>query len=393
MAQEAAKDFIEPRVSRPQYLLMYRQLGLDSGQRSIAELMFSDYTTTLDDLARRLDEQAVAAGSKTVHDAMMGKSRLAADELRAKRVGVLKVYQQGLPAIDHALDDLLSGLESVLTPDQTMLFEPARRELLRDVYLHPRQTGSDFQEYAGDGVDVLMLYADATKDDGELKGLDSSTCQAILNDYELRLDALLAQSAREYRNAKLSRKIAGIEKDNAAMHDLDQAALARWKDLFQLNQKTVREIGAIAATSLGASAQQKWLDRFDQASFKWLYPRRKPDRQIDWMRRESLPAETMAKADAIYDGYIAKRRELSRQAIDIMLRARIEFQTMLYSMMDPTNIDDRVRRGLYEELLKNTGEQANAETNASGALEGLLTASQRESMRKATQGAEPGRKR
>jgi hypothetical protein len=66
-----------------------------------------------------------------------------------------------------------------------------------------------------------------------------------------------------------------------------------------------------------------------------------------------------------------------------MIRARLEFQTMLYSMMDPAGMDDRVRRDLYEELLKNTGEQTNLETNAAGALESLLSASQRDALREA----------
>ena len=126
--------------------------------------------------------------------------------------------------------------------------------------------------------------------------------------------------------------------------------------------------------------------RFDQASFAWLYPRRKPDREIEWMRKQTLSAEVREKADALYDTYVSKRRELSRQAIDIMLRARLEFQTMLYSMMDPSTLSDAPRRNMYEELLKNSGELANLDSTTAGALEMLLTQTQRDAMRKALQG-------
>ena len=66
-----------------------------------------------------------------------------------------------------------------------------------------------------------------------------------------------------------------------------------------------------------------------------------------------------------------------------MIRARLEFQTMLYSMMDTSAMDDRVRRELHADLLKNTGEQANIESNASASLEALLSDPQREALRNA----------
>lgn len=393
LGQESAKDYIEPRVSRPQFLLLYRQLGLDSNQRSIAELMYSDYSGALDDLMKQMDAQAEQAGARTVQDAMLGKVRLSAEELRAKRVAVLKAFEQHFAAIDKALDHLLGGLESILTPEQEIHFQPALRELNRSIYLHPRQNGAGFQEYAGDGVDVLMMVDDAMKEGGELHGLEREALASILGEYEHQLDALLVRTTPEHRDLKIRRKIAGIEKDSAAMRDLDQMALARWKELYQFNLTTVKRIGEVAGTTLGEAARQKWLDRFDQASFTWLYPRKKPDRQIEWIRQQSLPAETRERAEDIYEEYLSKRRELSRQAIDIMLRARIEFQTMLYSMMDPATVDGTPGRPLYDQLLRNTGEQANLDNTTSTALEELLNAQQRESMRKATQGPEPTRRR
>lgn len=384
VAQDTTADYIDPRVDHRQFTALCQQLGLESTQRPLVELVFTDYNTALTDLTRKLDDQALKAGRKTVQDALAGKARIAPEDLKRMRIEVLNVYQQAFPAVDKALGDLLNGVEMLLTTEQTARFDPAVRELRRNILLHPRQAGSDYQEYAGDGVDVLLLAEIAQKQDGELHSLSADALQPILANYEQQLDAFLIQSAPAYRAGKLARKIAAIQKDAAVIHQEEQAALNRWKQLYQLNRQTVEEIAATAAAGPGELARQSWLDRFDQASFTWLYPRRKPDRQIEWVRQQKqVSAEQLQQAESIYDQYVAHRKELSRKAIEMMVRGRMEFQTMLYSMMDPTGMDDRVRRGLYEELVKNTGEQSILETTTSGALEGLLSESQRESLRDA----------
>lgn len=390
-AQDTARDFVEPRLTRAQFAAFTRPLGLDSDQRALTEMIFSDYSSALDDLTKSLEQDAMDAGLRDVQDALAGRGRLSADELRSKRAAVLRVYQKGWPVVDDALDTLIAGVQHVLTTSQAAGFEVLVRELHRSLWLHPRQADREYQEYAGDGVDVLLLAETALAEGGELHALGRGAIANILYGYELELDALLLQTAPEYRNAKLLRRIAVVEKDSASLRDLDQLSLARWKRLYQLNLSAVEQIGQIAASNLGEQVKQHWLDRFDQANFAWLYPRRKPDRQIEWIRLQTLTPEVRAQADANYEHYLSKRRELSRKAIDIMLQARLEFQTMLYSMMDPASIDDRLRRGLYEELLKNSGEQANLESTTSAAMEALLDPAMRDSLRKAMQG--PDRRR
>ena len=390
--QESAEDYIEPRVTRTQFAAFIGQLNLGSEQRNIAQLAFTDYTDALTSLTRTLDQQAATAGRQSVNDALAGKARVAPDELKRMRIAVLKVYQQGWPTIDTALDTLLSSIEMVLTPEQGDAFSAASRQLRREILLHPRQNSSDYQEYAGDGVDVLELADAALAEGGELQPMGPASIQDIVTVYEQQLDAFLVSTAPEYRAGKLNRKIASIEKDAATLRTEEQAALDRWKQLYQLNDGAVHQIGALAAANLDEVARQKWLDRYDRASFTWLYPRRKPDRQIEWIRLQSAPGlsnEKHQQAETTYASYLQRRRALARQAIDIMIRGRLEFQTMLYSMMDPSGMDDRVRRGLYEELLKNSGEQANLETTTSGALESLLNDAQREALREALKRPDP----
>jgi len=388
-AQETAVDYVEPRVTRQQFIAFIQKLNLDANQRTIAELSFGDFSTAITELIGRLDSQAIAAGRKTVQDALAGKTRLVPDDLKRMRVAVLEVYRQGWPDVDEALDELINGVAGVLTPDQNPLFESAARELRRDILLHPRQSASDDQEYAGDGVDVLALIESAASDGGELQAIDPQALQDVRWMYEQELDAILLQTGSDYRAAKMQRKIAAIQKDSAAARQQEQTAVDLWKRLYELNSRAVRQIGEIAASTLGEPARDRWLDRFDRASFTWLFPRKKPDRQIEWIRRQNLETGKLEQAEGVYASYVARRRALAHQAIDLMVRGRLEFQTMLYSMMDPAGMDDRVRRGLYEELLKSTGEQANLETTTSGSLESLLTEAQREAMRDALKKPDP----
>lgn len=382
-AQDTAADAVEPRITAAQFAAFCQHLDLGRDQASIAKLMFADYEAALAALTTDLDARAMAAGRQSVQDALSGRARIPAEELRARRIAVLKVYEQGFAAADDAIEDLLSGLRTVLLPEQELRFDRAARELRRRILLHPRQLGSAYQEYAGDGVDVLLLFDDAVATGGELVGIDRAAVDPVLAAYEQEMDALLLETADADRLGRLNRKIAAIERDAAAVRGEEQAAIDRWRRLFELNRATVHQIAAIAADSLGERSRRQWLHRFDEASFAWLYPRRKPDRQIEWIRRQNVPPETLEHAEQAYESYVDRRRSLARGAIDLMLRARLEFQTMLYAMMDPSSLDDRPRRSLYEELLKNSGELATLESTTAGVLESALSDDLRKQLRDA----------
>lgn len=382
-AQSAVGDFIEPRVTVQQFHQLCQHIGIDPSQRSITETLFSHYTQTLTDLTARLQQEAAAAGEQQVLDALAGRGRLSSDELAQRRIAVLRVYEQAGPVADEALADLLFGLEVILTPEQTARFPAAVRALRRAILLHPRQAASNVQEYAGDGVDVLALADEAMREGGELHGISPHALADILTQYEYELDALLVETAAAHRQGKVARRIADIEKNRQALQREQQAALKRWQQLYELNRHAVTQIGEIVRAQLGEAASQRWKERFDRASFTWLYPRRTPDRQIEWMRHAQLDDALMQQAEAIYAEYVKKRNELSRRAIELMLRSRIEFQTILYAMMDPTSMDDRMQQSLHQELLRNTGEVTTLETHTAAMLENLLDEQTRKAMRDA----------
>ena len=384
LAQERAKDFIEPRVSKTQFGQFAQQIGLMSEQKQIATTAFSDYESTLKDLADRLDQQAIAVGRQKVDDSLSGKARVAPDELQRLRGEMYKVYLKGGPEVDAALDSLVGGVQVLLTDEQQPKFDAAVRWLHREIMLHPRAGASTYQEYAGDGVDVLALADAARGEGGELAALPAEALRDILAAYERDLDKVLVETSSAERQGRLQRKIAGIQKDAEAQKREEQAAIKRWQRLYELNKRAVAQIGGAARGALGANAATAWQQRFDRASFTWLYPRRRPDREIEWMRQQQdIPADVMQKAEDIFAQYLQKRDGLSHSAIEMMLKARLEFQTFLYAMMDHDSIDERVKGGLYEDLLKNTGEQSHLESTVSSQLEALLDDQHRQSLREA----------
>ncbi len=384
LAQERARDYMQPRITRAEFTRLCQDVGLDSNQRQIAAILFDDYESSIEDLTKRLDDEAIKAGRATVDDSLSGKARVEAEELKRLRGTVLRVYLQAGPEVDDAIDVLVGGLETLLTSDQLPKYALGLRNLRRDIMLHPRASAASYQEYAGDGVDVLTLVQEAQAEGGELASLPADALDVILSVYEESLDLVLIETYSADRQGRIQRKIASIEKDAEAVKREEQTALKRWRQLYELNHSTVKQIAAQASQAIDEDAAAEFTQRFDRESFAWLYPRRLPDRQIDWLRQqENLPADTLTKAEAVYTQYIHKRDGLSRSAIDMMLKARMEFQTFLYAMMDRASIDERLRGGLYEDLLKNTGEQSHLESSTSSQIEALLDEPTRQALREA----------
>jgi len=386
-AQETASDHIQPQVTRTQFTRFMQSLHLESDQRNIVDFAFADYVAALSDLTKLTDEAAIKAGRQKVTDALGGKARLKPEELAQLRVDVLNVYRTAWPQADAIFDDLIYGVQSMLVGEQGAALEPALRELRRSVFLHPRQLEAEYHGYAGEGVDVQMLADEALKPGGELEPLGRDAIAPILDGYELEMDALLNQTAAPLRSLRLERKIAEINKDADEIERLEQQSIDLWKQLFALNRSTVERIGS----QLDEAGRALWMDRFDQASFTWLFPRRVPDRQIEWMRKEQVSADIQAKADTIYAEYLAKRRAISGKAIEIMLKARMELHVAL-NPMDPSGIDGR-GRDLYTNLLKNSGEQSTLDGATESKLESLLPEGQREKLRNAMKRSDPGRRR
>ncbi len=386
-AQERARDFVSPRVNKTQFQQFLQKVGLEHDQRQIANIAFMDYEADLDALIRLLDERAVAVGRQTVDDSLAGKARIEAEALQKMRADVYRVYLEAGTEADFSLDMLLGSVEVLLLDRQIDAFDAARKWLHREILLKPRALGASFQDYAGDGVNVMELVEQAQADGGELAAIDPDALRSLLSQYEDALDDVLVATTSANLRGQLLRKIASIEGDDQTLRNEDAAALQRWQRLFDLNTQTVERIAAIAdahAGEEGSAAGVRFKQRFDRASFSWLYPRKLPDRQIEWMRAaETVSPDALAAAEHEYAAYVARRDSLARTAIDMMLKARYEFQTFLHAMMEAASVDERVRPGLFAELLKNSGELSTLTSSAASRIEATLDDESRSELRSA----------
>lgn len=391
-AGDSAADFIEPRVDRTAFATFLDQLRMDDDQHLVASMLYSDYAAAIEELAAGIDEQAEEAGRGRVQEALAGSVYIEPQELRRLRAAVLGAYQSGWEEADRLFQELIIDTHILLIDTSADDFERALCRLRRALYLQPRQAGGLDEAYAGDGVDVAQLVQDASIAGGEFESLDQGLLSADLDEYERQLDALLVATAAADRQGRMNRALARIERDRSALRREEQAALARWQRLYQINRQAAHAVGAVAGRNLGAEARQRWLDRFQRACFPWLFQRAMPDRQQDWITRRISDDAVVEEAQRIHEDYVTQRAGMRREAIDLILRGRQTFRIMLHSRMDSTTLDDSSTRELYQDLLKNSGKRAKLDSDTSASLEALLTERQRRQMRSDIAAAAYGRR-
>lgn len=382
-AQESALDFVKPIVTRVHFQAVVEQLGLDRDQMAITEILFSDYSGSINDVVESADARAEAAGRDTVREALSGRVIVPADELRAMRAAVLESYRDGWADADRLLEDLLFNVELSLRAEQLPRLEEAKRALRRRIVLHPEQVAAETYEYAGDGVDLLELVDEAVAPGGELEPLRMDRIAPIMEAYAAELDRYLAAAATEVRRVRLERRLAGIRRDGGAIRELQRDAIELWHALYDLNQRTAEAVATRVESELGTAAAESWLDRVDAATFPWLFERTVPDLQHEWLLGQPLEAEVADKVADVYGAYAAERRGLRRGAVAMMIRCRLDQHLIVHPMADTSLLTDAPSRTLYEQLVQNSGELAEIDREAAEALERLVTEEQRGEMARA----------
>jgi len=317
-----------------------------------------------------------------VHDALSGRRVVDPEQLRQARLNVLEVYAEHQQDAEVHLEFLFSSIENVLNDDQRASFDEPERRLRRELYLHPLHAGRHAYEYAGEGVDIIRLIDDAQRDDGELAAMNSDRLASVVQQYERQVDALLDEYGPGIRRAQMQERIARVARDESAQREAERQAIAYWQELYDLNHRTVNEVKSIVATEVGADAAEQWIKRFDKACFPWLFSRRMPDRQYDWIARQRLDDDQRRRIDAAYEAYRQSQWERCREAIEIMLKARHDHERIIYPMMNPTQLEGRLLE-THRRLLQLSGRMAGLEASASAELESLLTDHQRMALRRA----------
>lgn len=382
-AETSAREFIQPTLSHQEFTTLVRSLNLSHDQRMIIELLFTDYVDSVEATIMEADAAADEVGRQTVEDAFAGRVIIDPARLRELRASTLQAYKPYINQGDALLHDFISDVQMMLESEQRRTFDAALPELRRAQYLQPRHDTRNSYEYAGEGVDVLQLLAEARRDGGELQGLTTSDLADVSQQYATQLDALLIETSASWREAEFASRLARVTRDEPAMRQADEARIEHWQQLHQLNTHAIERIAAIATARLGESAAEIWRQRFENEAFAWLFARSTPDRQYDWLQRQRLSSQQQSEIDEIYVEYQARQRGLAREIIAMMLRARTELKCVIHPMMEQSELRGGVDRVLFEELLRKTGEMASLDSTTSGQFESVLDENQRITFRRA----------
>lgn len=381
----SAAQHFKPIIAQRQFTDLIRSLDLTREQRMIVELLYEDYRDAVEAGQREADRQADAVGRRRVADALSGRRLVPPDELRQHRLNVLNVYRS-LPVAAHELiEQLVDDLRSVLVAQQRPKLDERMPAFRRELYLHPRHLNRRDYEYAGEGVDVLLLVEAARQNDeygGELAGVPDDAIAPILAQYENDLDAFIRETTATHHEIAIDAQMARIARDGRAERDAELRSLDHWERIYKLNRKTVDRLADLATAHNGDEAAQQWQRRFERETFAWMFSPTQPDRIYEWMTNQPLDDGRLEEAAAIYTDYQSDRWPLLREAANTMLRARTEFDTIVYAMMNPNELQG-TPRSLYRELLLNSGRLASVESRAAAELESLLDDDERRDMRRA----------
>jgi hypothetical protein len=390
--QETAREHLEPRVTAAQFTAFIVAIDPSRDERAILNILFEDYDAAVEALSAETESRADAAGRRTVNDAITGKVRLEPAELRRMRLEVLRVYQSAWPAVDALFEKLIGDGLAMLDADHAAAARAAIPALRRAALLHPRAEGSQSYEYAGDGADLTLLLEDAIEG-GELaamagggtpEGGESWRSLAKAEaEYALQLDAALRESARDVRQARMDRRMARIENDAVATRAAEERLIEHWRRLHEVNRAFADRVAALAGAALGEEARLRWLARVEEASFPWMFRQERPDQVLQWLSHQEVAPELREAVGQRYAAFVARRRELRSDAIALMVRGRMELRAILFPMMNASTLTEASHRALYEEIVRNSGQQATLARDAAAEIEGLLPVEMRQALKRA----------
>ncbi len=386
-AQDSAEDFLTPLVNQIQFTQILQPIDLTFDQRMIAELVYDDYRDAIQNAIRAANREADQAGRVYIAEALSGERLLQPSQLRQIQRNVLQVYGKYLDIPDEQFELLGLNLKSVLVDEQGVGLDERIRALRRSVYLHPRHRHRDYYEYAGDGVDLLLLVEEAREEGNELAGLPAAELESILSSYELELDAFLRETSGAYRRNRIDMRLARINRDDAAERGAVRDGLEIWRRLYTLNQQTSERIAELAQRHGGDELAITWRDRVLEANFAWLFTERPPDRQYEWLQTQELNASQLTRIETAFTRYRGLRRALNEEAIRLMLEARTDHGAVVYSMMAPNEVPSGRPQQIYRRLLRNSGELTSLESSTTAAFEEVLSDQQRRAMRLSTRRA------
>lgn len=367
----AAEHFIQPFVKRDAYQAYCRQIGIDSDQLEIANILYEDYVQQLVDLQEISTARAVAAGSERLEEAYKGRGFMKSDEIRSTRIAVQKSYAENWPIVDRLFDDLISDTAALSNDPASDTVGRAGSDLFRLVVLESVRGGEQDRTYAGDGVDVVVLI-DQLGIDGD-PSLDD-----VRRQYVDRMNEIVERNARVDRASIIDERVAKITKNNERAMELMRKRVDRWKTLNAMNEWAIDSVAYVLDAKEDAEVVSRWRRLVRESRFPWLHRSDQVELISKWIVRNGGP-EQQEKARAILAEYEPLREVL-----------RIEFETLLLSARTDQNVvlgdslleKDPESAELRAAHLRLTGELRLLESRTVERLESLLTPGQRAAARR-----------
>ena len=371
---------IYPRIDRQSFHQFISAAEPDRDTRMIADMVYTDYLSSLEALADRTDAAAVEAGRDRLNDALSGVVILDPAELRAIRAGVREATASAYSTAESLGVGLLNDV-ALLLPTDVPGLSTARRDLHRAFYLEPRRSAERDPLYAGDGVDLIALITSACAPGQEFDGLTVDHFEGLLSPYAIALESQLGSSSRALWETRHAYAIARIENDDDARTQLERDLIGLWEPHYALTMETAKQIQSYAETELDESVARRWMTRVHRACFPSLAGEHTPEDQLDWMRRMIDDSTAVAEAEVILGAYRGSALELWEEAVGLLVEARQRHGFVLHAQMSPTSFASGTARDLYQKLLRNSGHLSMLERRTGDDLGELLTRNQRLQMK------------
>ncbi|MBD3335178.1 MAG: hypothetical protein GF355_06645 [Candidatus Eisenbacteria bacterium] len=317
-------------------------LLLTADQKAAARESFALYYAQVRQLDEELTERVLDAGLRESRQLEAAAYRAGEAPSRA-RIDTLyhqwhETYVKAVREGDSLLNQWLEELKAVLEEDQLAHLAPVPRLIRRRAFCHyPEQAvWGNFRVT----MDLHALLAEASEEGEELAWLKAAPgespedvpepvreargqFQAIITDYEVRLDAIFLEKWRESRaHLKPSDRTLITDEEAEGRRRIAQV-IAKWRRRYDILDDAVEQIAVLLETNRGLAARQAWEARFNAVFACDIYAERWPDRMLQWL--ENLPDETpeqLQQTQVLYEEYIRRRRELRRQAVVAGVRVR-----------------------------------------------------------------------
>jgi len=337
-AETAWNRWLDQVVHRELFDQMCRLLDLTEQQTKIAASLYGEYRSRIDVVSTALTEN-VSDLERQIRE--VDKARRAADgtltesSLRGELMQsfLLRVAQANREA-DVVLEQWFDELELLLTDAQKARFSSVPR-LVRRYNFNARASGSNFADVLR-VVDVSRLVDEASAEDGELQFIvtmdDQSSedtspnrqLQLILHDYEIALDAIIAERLAETRDLSPTMdggKVYDLGNPDQETRQWMRESATRWARTYNINSSTADRIAFLIEQASGLDDRYAWEDRFRAAYAPQLMARQFIDSIPAFInRRNEIAQDTRTAAIAIYEEYCMKRRQLRAEAFQTAVR-------------------------------------------------------------------------